>query len=571
MRTTLAAILLVLLALASPAAADDAPPVHLQITGAIDAGVLATSIAAELGRPVAAAGETCAAPCLSVVVAEGQATVAFTSADAATRTRSVPLGADRSQWTVVVTLLAGNLVRDEASDLLGALPDKPAPVSPPPAGAPADVLPTPAAPGAPALIAEPVEQGRAASVAIGLFPLVSTDGTDLERCHFLSLDLIAGVHGGISGVAIAGIADVERGVVRGGQVAGIAAVAGEVNGVQVAGTAAVAGRTTGMQLAGIATYANGNAATQGAGIAAVSLGTAAIQIAGVAAYAERDGYLQAAGIAVHAGRNGGIQIGGISASAERASHVQIGGIATYAGWSSDVQVGGIAAVTDGRAGAQVGGVVSYAESADVQVAGLVNVTDRLAGLQIAPINVASRNDGMQLGVINIGGGPDGDSFGIINIVPGGRYDVEGSVDNDRLGTLLLRHGGRHWHNVYGVGGQSTNQPAGARNDDVWMYGAGFGPTFRLGGSVLDLEAIAWEVNHGARHERDLSLLAQARATLGIPLGFITLVAGAAANTYISDDPTSPFIVARTTMPTGQMSSSDVKVTLWPSLFVGVRL
>jgi len=57
-------------------------------------------------------------------------------------------------------------------------------------------------------------------------PIASTDRGDLDSRHFLSLDVIAGVHGGIGGLALAGIADVERGTVSGAHVAGIAAVAG---------------------------------------------------------------------------------------------------------------------------------------------------------------------------------------------------------------------------------------------------------------------------------------------------------------------------------------------------------
>src|SRR5262249_55331818 len=139
-------------------------------------------------------------------------------------------------------------------------------------------------------------------------------------------------------------------------------------------------------------------------------------------------------------------------------------------------IGGAVAVTGGAAGVQVAGAVSVSDSADVQIAGAVAVTGHLTRVQVAPINVASCVDGLQLGVINIGGCPDGDSFGIINIVPGGRYDLEASIDSYRVGTLLMRHGGRHWHNVYGIGGHPVKQDVDMPNDDVWMYGAGLGPT-----------------------------------------------------------------------------------------------
>jgi hypothetical protein len=195
--------------------------------------------------------------------------------------------------------------------------------------------------------------------------------------------------------------------------------------------------------------------------------------------------------------------------------------------------------------------------------------DTHSGFQLAPLNIARRNDGVQLGVINIGGGPDGDSFGLINIVPGGRTDLEASFDSDRIGTLMLRHSGRHWHNVYGFGGQHVDAIDGAPNNDVWMYGLGFGPSFHVANLPVDLDVIAWEVNHGDHHEDHVSLLHQLRLTVGVPVGPVTLVAGRALNAYVSSDSSSPFITARTTMPIDPMDTT-VTVKLWPSLFVGAR-
>jgi hypothetical protein len=218
---------------------------------------------------------------------------------------------------------------------------------------------------------------------------------------------------------------------------------------------------------------------------------------------------------------------------------------------------------------QIAGAVSASTTANTQVAGGVNVTGHLVGFQLAPINVARRNDGVQLGVINVGGGPDGDSFGLINIVPGGRTELEATMDTDKIGTVMLRHGGRHWHNVYGFGGQSITEPTGAPSDDVWMFGLGVGPSLHVGGLPVDVEAMTWQVNHGHRYDDHLSLLNQLRLTVGVPLGPVTLVAGGAINAYVSNDHSSPFITARTTTP--DPMSTEVTVKLWPSLFVGARI
>jgi hypothetical protein len=540
MRTTLAAILL---AAAGPAhAKPEATPIHLSVTGDVDRDVLGTSLAAELARSLEGADDACAAPCLAITVADGSVTAVFTPASGPPRQRTMQLADDHTQWPVVITLLAGNLVRDEAADVADLVPEAPPP---------AVETSAPAPPAAAVVPAPQAEAPPTRSFAIGFVPVVSTDGTNFDRKHFLSFSLIAGVSGGSTGLAISGIADVADGPVGGVQLAGITTVADKLDGIQLTGIAAGAGDVKGVQVAGTAAVADSVDGIQIAGVAAVADGHASTQVAGVATVA--DG-------------NAGIQVGGVAAVADGNVHFQAGGVAAVA-HAAHVQIAGVAAQSDGDTNVQVGGVAAVSDHSNIQIAGVAAVADRISGLQIAPINVAGRVDGLQLGVINIGGAGDGDSFGLINIVPGGRYDIEASVDTNRVGTLLFHHGGRHWHNVYGIGGQrvSTDGP----NDDVWMYGAGFGPTFRLGGTSLDVEAMGWQVNHGASHEKELSLLAQLRLTLAIPLGAVDLVAGGVLNTYISTDHMSPFIVERTTEPTS--TSSSVTTTVWPSAFVGVRL
>jgi len=500
-KTTIAAALL----LAAHAYGDPAPTIELAVTGSIDAGVVATSIASELSRPVTplAANESCHAPCLAVAIAGNAATVTFTTAAGGTRQRTIELGADRAQWTEMLTLLAGNLVRDESSDLLA----DPAPVEAPAA----PDVPTPPLPVvapivlAPPSVAKTLPPERVSPVGFGLVPGASTDLLDLGRSHWISIGLVAGVSGNVHGLALSGAVDVARGV----------------SGVQISGAVAVAGDLTGVQLAGAAT------------VAEVSTGA---QIAGAIAYAQR-------------------------------SHVQVAGAVSAAELAHTQVAGALAVARD--ADFQAAGAASIAERANTQIAGAVNVTGHLSGFQLATINVARRNDGVQVGVINVGGGPDGDAFGLINIVPGGRTELEATMDSDKIGTVMLRHGGKHWHNVYGIGGQSISEPTGAASDDVWMFGLGVGPSLRVGGLPVDIEAVSWQVNHGHRYDEHLSLLNQLRLTVGVPLGPVTLVAGGAINAYVSNDHTSPFITARTTTP--DPMSTDVTVKLWPSLFVGARI
>jgi hypothetical protein len=376
-------------------------------------------------------------------------------------------------------------------------------------------------------------------LGLGLVPGLSTDLTHIGRVrHFISINALVGVAAGSSGLAVSGIADIERGLVAGFQVAGIVATAPQVAGTQIGGIAAVSGDVDGVQVAGIAAVARRHAGVQVGGIAAASRGAAGAQAGGIVAFA---------------GADTTAQIAGIASAARGTAGLQAAGIAAFAGKDANVQAAGISSVARG--------------TANIQIAGIVNYARRLRGMQIAPINVAREVDGVQIGVINVGGSRDGFSFGLINIVPGGRYDLEGAIDSDKIGTVLFRHGGRRWHNVYGVGGHPVDR--NGPNDDVWMYGLGFGPSLPFGNTVIDLEAIGWQVNHGPRHESDLSLLAQLRLSIAHHWGPFALVAGGIFNTYITNDGQSPLILERRT--SGAPMSTGVTVTTWPSAFVGVRI
>lgn len=391
-------------------------------------------------------------------------------------------------------------------------------------------------------------------LGLGFVPVLSTDLTHVGSVrHFLSLNVLVGVSGGSSGLSISGIADIQRGLVGGFQVGGVVAVARRVAGTQVAGVAAVAGDLDGVQIAGTAAVADRVDGVQVAGIAAVSRSKADHQVAGVAAVARGSTASQFAGIAAVTGGDAGLQAGGVATFARHSAGVQIAGIAATAGGNANFQIGGITSVARG--------------TANIQVAGLVNVASRLRGVQVAPINVAREVDGIQIGVINVGGSRDGFSFGLINIVPGGRHDLESAIDSNRTGTVLFRHGGRRWHNVYGVGGHPVKETG--PSDDVWMYGLGFGPSLSFDNTVIDLEAIAWQVNHGPRHESDVSVLGQLRLSIAHHWGPFALVVGGILNGYVTNDQQSPLVTER--RESGAPMQSGVTLTTWPSAFIGLRI
>ncbi|HEY4240813.1 MAG TPA: hypothetical protein VGM88_13415 [Kofleriaceae bacterium] len=457
---------------AQPADAHAQPadaPIHLVLRGADDAEAFRAHLEEELGEPVALVRGACEAICVDVSIDGTTATVLVSPRSGTVRERSVELGDDHAQWPTIVTLLAGNLARDEAADMLAALPPREPPV--------VVVIPPHDAPPRPLAPPPPAYEQR--MFTFGLVPLLDSDFTHVGRIrHDFAVDLVFGVHGGSSVLAIGGAASVETGPVSGFQIGGAATVAGELHGVQIAGAVAVAERVRGTQVAGALT---------------VSEGDANVQIAGGLAVAKR--------------------------------------------------------------------VVG------AQVAGGLNIAGTVDGAQIAPINIARRNDGVQVGVVNIGGGNDGYSIGLLNFVRGGRTDLEAAFDTNQLGTLVLRHGSRHWHNAYGIGGRHEDDAAMGKTNNVWLFGLGMGPTWTALDGRIDVDAMAWHVAHGDTFG-DFSLLNQLRVTYEHKLGPVGLIAGAAANVLVTDDHSQPLLLER------RASAADdkgVSVLIWPSAFVGVRL
>ena len=387
MRIPTAALLLAMSSLVGSALAEPAP-LRVVVRGKVDAVALRARIAEELGKQVELARE-CAGSCLEIAIAKGSATIAFTTgsangasgADGTRRVRTVELGSDRAQWPLVITLLAGNLVRDEADEVLAGLPapqvlGPDGPDGPDELGAPDDDYDDTADADSPGPVVDPtVEPDVAVEThvdvriggpdgimvpspervivveqrfeperefrlfALGFVPGLSTDFANTNYRHLLSLDALVGVSGGSGLVSIAGIADIERGAVSGIQLAGIAAIGHDVSGIQIGGIAALARRAEGAQIGGIAAVSGGDATLQLGGIAAVARGDTGAQFGGIAALSGGDATLQLGGIAAVARGNGNMQVGGIAAVAEDSSGFQLGGIAAVARGEASIQVG----------------------------------------------------------------------------------------------------------------------------------------------------------------------------------------------------------------------------------------
>ncbi|MEM9195446.1 MAG: hypothetical protein AAGF12_40120 [Myxococcota bacterium] len=437
--------------------------------------------------------------------------------------RTIALPRESAATIEAVALLAGNVARRQADELLASLlgPDGQATIqpaeaapeeSPPPAPIarpvdPALNLTGPTDP-VPAPPSEPRDDRYSRrAVAIGIAPVLSSDFVFGTRySHTVALHAAVGLGGEVDGLAGAGAVEIRTGRVSGAQLAGGVTVAGEVHGAQLAGGVSVAKAVHG---------------AQGAGGVAVSAGPV-------------EGVQGAGSVAVAAGRVRGAQLsGGINVAAQGIDGLQLTGGANIATGAVD--------------GAQLGPV---------------NVAGDVQGVQLGVVNIGRRVRGAQIGIVNVATDQSDASVGLVNIHGRGRTEVEVWGESNLSVMAALRHGGGTFHSLLVVGAKPVN---GQR----LFAGLGFGARVQLfEGGTLDLDLVALHAPRiGSDVNADMSLLNQARLTIGFDLGPVTLIAGGAYNVFVGIDDDANDLSFDTI---DALSGSDTTVRQWPSLFAGAR-
>lgn len=284
-----------------------------------------TAIGAELG--VRVVGQSAYAPQLGrleIAIDQGVVRIAYHPAPGTVIERTLALPVEQADRIQLIAFVATNLVRDQASEVLGALPVIP----------PAAPLPPP--------MAQPITPTRYVPATIGLVPPITLDRAFGERVTVgFGLHAIMGWTDNTNIATISGAVDVVSGNMTGGQVGGaVAATFGHARGIQLGGAvslargslfgvqaagaiAAAGGPSTGMQFAGAASVADDLYGIQAAGAASVAKTMRGLQVSGAASVASRVHGAQLAGGLNLAGDVYGAQIGTINI-ARKMRGVQIG-------------------------------------------------------------------------------------------------------------------------------------------------------------------------------------------------------------------------------------------------------
>lgn len=184
---------------------------------------------------------------------------------------------------------------------------------------------------------------------VSFVPGLSTNGKlNSQVINNFSFNVLGGYSGGVNGMEIGGLFNINKKTVQYLQIAGILnTTGGGMNGLQIAGiNNTVVDSVDGLQIAGINNHVGGS----------------------------------------HTG-------------------MQIGGIYNHVGGSmTGIQLAGIGNFTRRKTkGIQIAGIGNFSktEVTGVQLAGVLNYTKRLKGLQIGLINISDVSDGYSIGLINI--------------------------------------------------------------------------------------------------------------------------------------------------------------------------
>jgi len=395
------------------------------------------------------------------------------------------------------------------------------------------------------------------------FPPLSTNGLDnANYVNNLSLNILAGVSGGVDGFEAASLINIDRYFVKGFQAAGIGnAVGGFVEGIQVAGIYNVAG--------GNVRY------VQGAGIINVTGGNQfGLQGAGIGNVVGRDIFgFQGAGIMnVVGGSMTGVQGAGIfNVVGDTASGMQGAGIINAAlAFNKGIQAAGIANIT-------ARGTVN------AQAAGILNIANDIKGIQAAGIlNRAAYVDGVQIaGILNICDSISGVPIGLINIVRYNGYRrFEVAASETEYVNISYKMGVPHFYTFLSAG--KAFGP-GSR----FMYGFGIGTGFEMNQRTkVDIElARSQEIWLGDDrtayffHQRRYNVYNQLRASFAFKMGDRFVVfAGPTLNVaeaftydaYDLDIPWNPIAPSWAFYDRTYNNRSEYNLAIWLGLRGGIR-
>lgn len=284
---------------------------------------------------------------------------------------------------------------------------------------------------------------------MSILPMLGTDGTNtIDYRYRVSLNLFAGITGGVEGIELAYFMNINRGHVEGFQAAGFGNVArGDVAGFQAAGFGNVLhGNSQGFQGAGFMNVVHGDAfGVRGAGFMNV--------ISGNKQGIQWGGFMNVVG-----GSNQGISAAGFGNfyRDDFAGISAAGFMNTFGGQAEGMHLAGFANAYNGVArGFMLAGFGNFAKELvqGAQLAGFMNTAGDIQGLQVAGfLNVARKVEGIQLGFINVSDTISGLPIGFLSITrKGGLRRFELGASDALITNISFNIGVPAFYNIFSIG------------------------------------------------------------------------------------------------------------------------
>lgn len=389
---------------------------------------------------------------------------------------------------------------------------------------------------------------------LSILPLIGTDGSSVTyNSYRLSVNIPAGVTGGIEGLEAGALLNITNGSVKGVQLSGFGnAVSKDVQGFQAAGFFnAVSGDVNAMMGAGFINITGGSfRGASGAGFININGGS-------------YNGFAGAGFMNISGGSFNGFSGAGFANIRGGETKGFTGaGFANITGGGMEGMAGaGFANITGGDAkGAQFAGFINISRNTKgIQASGFINVTGQLQGMQIGVINLSDTvSDGFPLGLINI-------------VRKGGLKQVELATSYTSHMTVSVRLGLPVFYNIFSY----SLMPFYSESFKGFGYGVGTGTSLSEKTSIeVELHTTRLHENRSSWRDK-LDLLSEARLNISYKATYrLSLFGGPVLyNQYYRENPDTG-VSGRDIAPSwvfGEREKNGYASRWWPGARAGVRI
>jgi hypothetical protein len=334
------------------------------------------------------------------------------------------------------------------------------------------------------------QEERIAQVSF-IYPIGTGGVNAVSYSNLFSLNIIGGINGGVNGIELGSVFNVNRGNVNGAQLSGVCNLtSGSSNGLILSGVANVTlQESKGAMTSGVLNTSKSHDGTLITGVANIVQDSSK-----------------------------GSMVSGVFNTSKSHDGVLLSGVSNVIRESSN--------------GAIISGVLNYSGSHKGLQLSTINIASKkMDGAQIGVINVSNKSKGTQFGVINIANEADSIiPIGIINVVKGGYFAFELSSNELLLSNLSYKMGVEKFHTIFRVGiGMSKNK-------EHISTGMGFGSIIKIKDNhKLNIELLCDQLIYNNNWEGNLNLLNQLNLNYQYQISdFLSVKAGPSLRNYVTD-------------------------------------